>query len=153
MADRNRTVWKPQLIEREKVSLKKRILLIDDDEDFCLVVKRNLERTGNLAVTTTTVPAEGISIARRESSKLDLILLDILMPVLSGTDTAIILHNDPQTKNIPIIFLTAVISKEEMGNEAVKKWEGFMGGENFVAKPVTTEQLIKAINRVLQEKI
>ena len=153
MADKNKIVWKAHLIEREKVFLKKRILLIDDDEDFCLVVKRNLERIGNLVVTTTTIPAEGINVARRESSKLDLILLDILMPVLSGTAVAMILHNDPQTKNIPIIFLTAVVSKEEMGNEAIKKWEGFMGGENFVAKPVTTEQLIKAINKVLQEKI
>ena len=153
MADKNKIVWKAQLIEREKTFFKKRILLIDDDEDFCLVVKRNLERIGNLVVTTTTIPAEGINVARRESSKLDLILLDILMPVLSGTAVAMILHNDPQTKNIPIIFLTAVVSKEEMGDELVKKWEGFKGSENFVAKPVTTEQLIKAINKVLQEKI
>ena len=148
MGDKEKMPWRPQLIEREQFPFKKRILLIDDKEDFCLFVRRNLERTGKFVVTTTTNPVEGINIAKEKRSKPHLILLDILMPLLSGVEVAEMLRSDPKTKNIPIIFLTAVVSKEEMGNEAIKKW----GGENFVAKPVTTEQLITAINRALREK-
>ena len=122
---------------------KKRILLIDDEEDFCSFVKANLENTGAFDVITTTRAKEGIKLARVE--KPDLILLDIVMPEISGDEVAISLLDHPETNKIPIIFLTAIITKTETGSGIVKE----IGGQNFIAKPVTTNELVAAINSVL----
>jgi len=121
---------------------KKKILLIDDEKDFCFFVKQNLEATGEFAVITANRGEEGIDLAREK--KPDLILLDILMPNLSGPDAAEILKNDPQTKEIPLIFLTAVVTKDEMGVESIRE----IGGQNFIAKPVDTESLVSSIRAV-----
>ncbi|MFH0827526.1 MAG: response regulator, partial [Candidatus Omnitrophota bacterium] len=75
---------------------KKKILLIDDEEDFCFFVKKNLENTGEFEVITAPEGKIGIDLAREE--KPDAILLDIVMPKMDGTDVAEILVNDPKTK-------------------------------------------------------
>ena len=67
---------------------------------------------------------EAIELAQKE--KPDLILLDILMPEMSGGDVAQVLLNNPETKNIPIIFITAIVTKDEIGPETIKK----IGGRN-----------------------
>ena len=125
----------------------KKILLIDDEEDFCFFVKANLENTKEFEVITTSKAQEGIELAQKE--KPDLILLDILMPEMSGSDVAQVLLNNPETKNIPIIFITAIVTKDEIGPETMKK----IGGRNFIAKPITTKELIKAIKKVLGKTI
>ena len=123
---------------------KKRILLIDDEEDFCFFVKANLGNTGAFDVSTATRAKEGIKLARAE--KPDLILLDIVMPEITGDEVAISLFDHPETNKIPIIFLTAIITKTETGSGIVKE----IGGQNFIAKPVTTNELVAAINSVLR---
>lgn len=122
---------------------KKRILLVDDEEDYCYFMSRNLEATGEFSVITTHEGQEGINLARKEHP--DLILLDIVLPGISGTDVASVLLNDPQTKRIPIIFLTAVVTQRELGVKAVKE----IGGNNFIAKTAQTEDVIKAIKKIL----
>jgi len=87
---------------------------------------------------------EGIELAQRE--KPDLILLDILMPGMSGDEVAEILLENPVTAKIPIIFLTAMVTKEEIGDVMLKK----RGGRNFIAKPVTTKEVVAAIKKVLE---
>jgi len=124
---------------------KKKILLIDDEDDFCFFVKNNLERTGEFEVTTTTRGAEGINIARKE--KPDLILLDIVMPEISGNEVAGILSSDPLTRKIPLVFLTAVVAEEEVDAESPK----IIGGQNFIAKALGTEKIINSIKRVLEQ--
>ena len=62
---------------------KKTILIVDDEEDFCHFVKLNLEQTGNFDVLTAFNGADGISMAQRYQP--DLILLDIIMPNMTGT--------------------------------------------------------------------
>ena len=123
---------------------KKRILLIDDEEDFCFFVKANLENTGAFEVITATGAKEGIKLARAE--KPDLTLLDIVMPEITGDEVAISLFDHPDTNKIPIIFLTAIITKTETGSGIVKE----IGGRKFLSKPVTTNELIAAINSVLR---
>ena len=125
---------------------KKKILLIDDEEDFCFFVKANLENTKEFEVITTSKSQEGIELAQRE--KPDLILLDILMPEMTGGEVAQVLLDNPETKNIPIIFITAIVTKDEIGPETIKK----IGGRNFIAKPIATKELIKAIKKVLGGK-
>ena len=123
---------------------KKKILLIDDEEDFCFFVRKNLERTGEFEVMTATEGKEGINLARRENP--DLILLDIVMPKMDGSGVAKVLLDDPKTRQIPLIFLTAIVTKEEIGFESI----GEIGGHNFIAKPVNTERLTCCIKDVLR---
>ena len=122
---------------------KKKVLLIDDEKDLCFFLKANLENTGEFDVLVSTRGDKVIELAQRE--KPDLILLDILMPGMSGDEVAEILLENPATAKIPIIFLTAMVTKEEIGDVALKK----SGGRNFIAKPITTKELVGAIKEVL----
>jgi CheY-like chemotaxis protein len=97
---------------------KKRILLIDDEEDFCFFVKASLENAGEFDVMVSNRGDKGIELAKRE--KPDLILLDILMPEMSGDEVAEILLDNSATAKIPIIFLTAMVTKKENGYSALK---------------------------------
>jgi len=122
---------------------KKRILLIDDEKDYCYFMSRNLEDTGEFSVAMAHEGREGIKIAKSE--KPDLILLDIILPGISGTDVANILLNDTKTKRIPIIFLTAIVTQKELGVAAVKE----IGGNNFIAKTAQTKDVVAAIKILL----
>ncbi len=124
----------------------KKILLVDDEESFCYFVKRNLELTGEFTVFTANNGEEGLEIARKE--KPDLILLDILMPGMLGSDVAAKLQNDPVLSHIPVIFLTAIVQKEEFGDDLIKK----SGRHLFLAKPVSPKELETAIKKILEKK-
>jgi CheY-like chemotaxis protein len=132
-------------IKSELPSEKKRILLIDDEEDFCFFVKLNLEKTGRFKVLTTTNGADGLIIASRERP--DLILLDIIMPEMGGGQVAELLLENPKTRNIPVLFITAIASRRE-----VQSQEGVIGGRNFIAKPVTPEELMAKIDGIFKRK-
>ncbi|MDD5730365.1 MAG: response regulator [Candidatus Omnitrophica bacterium] len=121
---------------------KKKLLVIDDEEDFSYFVKLNLEKTKEFEVLTTSDGEEGIKLAQKTHP--DLILLDILMPKMSGSDVADALVNNPATKDIPIIFLTALVRKEEE-----KENEGEIGGRRFISKPVSVSELISRIKMAL----
>jgi DNA-binding response OmpR family regulator len=121
------------------------ILMIDDEEPFSFFVKLNLETDARFKVTTALRGDEGLKLAK--SMKPDLIMLDIMMPGMFGTEVAQRLLEDPRTKNIPIIFLTAALKKEE-----ADKREGMIGGREFIAKPVSKEELISRIEATLKLK-
>ena len=132
-------------IKSELPSETKKILLIDDEEDFCFFVKLNLEKTGRFKVLTTTSGANGVIIASREHP--DLILLDIIMPEMGGGQVAELLLENPKTRSIPVLFITAIASRRE-----VQSQEGIIGGRNFIAKPVTPEELIAKIDGIFKRK-
>lgn len=117
---------------------KKKILIIDDEEDFTKIVKLNLEETGKYEVRTENRGSNGFPAAKE--FKPDLILLDILMPDMGGGEVAYRLKEDKSVKNIPIVFLTAVVTKEETTSHG-----GIIGGHPFIAKPVNAEKLIDCI--------
>ncbi|MBZ0157352.1 MAG: response regulator [Alphaproteobacteria bacterium] len=118
------------------------ILLIDDEEDFAYFVKLNLERTGRFSVETVSRGAEGARTAR--TIKPDLILLDLLMPDMDGTEVAEQLRESPATRDIPIVFLTALAQKAE-----VEASDGVIGGRNYIAKPVEPGELAQRIETLL----
>ncbi|MFA5182081.1 MAG: response regulator [Syntrophales bacterium] len=121
------------------------ILMIDDEEPFSFFVKLNLETDPRFKVTTALRGDEGLKLAK--AIKPDLILLDIMMPGMFGTEVAEKLLEDHRTKAIPIIFLTAALKKEE-----VDKTDGMVGGREFIAKPTTKEELISRIEATLELK-
>ena len=123
-------------------SIKKTILIIDDEEDFCFFVKLNLEKTGKYDVLTATSGSDGLKLAIKHQP--DLILLDIIMPVMPGTKVAEELLNQKATKDIPIIFVTAIVKRGELGPRDDK-----IGGRYFIFKPVKLDELLVEIENRL----
>lgn len=122
----------------------KKILVVDDEAGFARLLKLNLEGTGKFEVQTETKGSQALNTAR--SFRPDLILLDIIMPDMDGSEVANRLKNDPATRNIPILFLTALVKDKE-----VETTSGAIGGHLFLAKPITTDELVQSIDRMLGE--
>lgn len=120
----------------------KKILIIDDEENFAAMVKMNLEEVGGYNVLTESKGLRAVSTVRQ--FKPDMIFLDIIMPDLSGVDIFAELKQDPVLSKIPVVFLTAIVSDKEVENK-----RGLIGGRPFLAKPVTTEKLIECIHLTL----
>lgn len=128
-----------------KKTMKKKILIVDDEENFTKLVKLNLEKTGRYEVKTENKGSLGLTTAKE--FKPDLILLDILMLDMEGSEVASQLKDNENTKNIPIVFLTAVVTKGQ-----VEEASGIIGGHPFIAKPATAEELIDCIEKNISKK-
>ena len=85
--------------------LPKHILLVDDDDDIREVATLSLETVGGWQVSSVGDGAGAIAMARAQRP--DAILLDVMMPVLDGPTTFARLQDDPRTRDIPVILLTA----------------------------------------------
>jgi two-component system, OmpR family, response regulator len=118
---------------------KKRILIVDDEVSFARMVKLNLEKSGAFEVRTENKATYALPAARE--FKPDLIILDVIMPGMDGGDVSNQIKRDRHLRGTPIIFLTATVSKREAGEGGLNS-----GGELFLAKPVTVENLIHCIN-------
>lgn len=125
------------------MSEKKKILIIDDDRDLVESVKAALEETGAYQVEFETDSTKGRSVA--QAIKPDLILLDVLMPKMSGGEVAREIISNPETKDIPLVFFSVIASKTELNVR-----QGMIGGRPFLAKPVAAEELIRCIERHLK---
>lgn len=121
---------------------KKRILVIDDDSGMTQLLKLKLEGTGRYEVHEENSGARGLATAR--AFRPDLILLDVLMPDMDGSEVVSKIKTDERLQATPIVFLTAVVSKKE-----TSELSNLMGGMPCVAKPVSTEALIQCIEKCL----
>lgn len=121
----------------------RKILVIDDDEEFNEFVKTNLELRGDYRVLTTSDGVKGIRLA--EKNKPALILLDILMPAMDGFEVLKKLRDSDKTKNIPVIMLTAR-SDDEARAEALK-----LHDNGYIVKPLRIEELEEKIEEVLEK--
>ncbi len=120
----------------------KRLLLVDDEEPFTRLLKLNLEEGGEYEVR---VENEGLqAIAAACEFEPDLILLDVIMPDADGGEVAARLRTHEKLRNVPIVFLTAAVSKQELAGPS-----GTIGGRVFVAKPVNKRDLLEIIEREL----
>jgi CheY-like chemotaxis protein len=119
----------------------KKILLVDDEEDFCYFTKKSLEATGNFEVSVCSDSREAV--AKAVEVRPDLVLLDIMMPHKDGTAIAAELKKNKDTENIPVVFLTALVSAQE-----TEKRRNVIGEKYFVSKPVKIGELINVINKL-----
>lgn len=119
---------------------KKKILVIDDDESLTKLIKLNLETTGNYEVVTENRGSQGLASAK--AFKPDLVLLDIIMPDADGSEVAAQIMQDQETSDTPVVFLTAMIRKEEAAANC-----GIIGGHPFIAKSVSIKELISCIEK------
>src|SRR5688500_2551212 len=119
---------------------KKRILVVDDLASDTNLLRQQLESSGGFDVREENDPKAAVSTA--EEFKPDLILLDLVMPTMDGRHLAACIAASPELKAVPIVFLTARITKEEVDAVA-----GRIGGFPFLAKPVAVQELIACVQR------
>ena len=117
-----------------------KILVADDEEDIRLIIKFALEDKGYKVITASD-GAEAVAIADKE--KIDLIILDAAMPKMDGYEACRKLKKDAKTKDIPVIFLTAIdLQKDKLKSQRV-------GALKFIAKPFEIEALLEEIASIL----
>jgi two-component system alkaline phosphatase synthesis response regulator PhoP len=120
---------------------KNSVLVVDDEKDLVDLISYNLQRNGFKVLTAATGDA-AIEIAMRDVP--NLILLDLMLPGMSGTEVARKLKSDPQTAGIPIIMLTA---KSEETDVVVGLT---LGADDYVTKPFSMKILLARMNTVLR---
>jgi CheY-like chemotaxis protein len=123
---------------------KKRILVVDDQPCDTQLVKRYLERSNKYVVREENDAQAAVSVA--EEFEPDLILLDVLMPGMEGGELAACLEASPKLKAVPIVFLTCVVTKEEVG-----MCGGRIGKYPFLAKPIVLTEVAACVKRHLGE--
>ena len=123
---------------------KAKILIIDDEEDFCYFLKFNFETIKKYKVFTATNGKEGIKKAIRK--KPDLILLDIMMPQINGFDVLNSLKENIKTAAIPVVMLTAIDQDEskEKANE--------LYAYDYFTKTIDLEKLVAGIDDILSRQ-
>lgn len=123
--------------------MNKKILVIDDESSILTFLEKRLSCAG-YQVKTINNAEEGIKIAEEISP--DLIILDILMPGMDGTEAAEKLRQNDSTKNIPIMFLSCLFSsKDEIsGNKEIER-------SYYLAKPYNPKELLREIERIVKK--
>ncbi|MEY2485418.1 MAG: two-component system, OmpR family, response regulator [Verrucomicrobiota bacterium] len=125
----------------EPIKEKACILIIDNNHDFTHAAKVALEKTGRYFVGEENDPDKAHQTA--QGLKPDLILLDIAMPETDGGEVAARIQSDAALHRIPIVFLTALVTKAE-GKSGLH-----IHGYPFLAKPISLPDLIKGIEENL----
>jgi len=118
---------------------KRRILAVDDEAGLTRMIRLNLEATGRFEVREENFGAHALEAAR--DFRPDLILLDVMMPDMEGSEVAAQLKEDPVLKTTPVVFLTAIVTREETAPTGSE-----IGGHTFLAKPVKAAELIACID-------
>jgi two-component system alkaline phosphatase synthesis response regulator PhoP len=122
-----------------------KILIVDDEQDIVEIVQYTLEAKGH-DVTSAKDGAEGI--AKVKKSEPDLIVLDIMMPKMNGMQVVEYLRNKEEYNHIPIVMLTATTQYSKRPDE---EWGKKMGVEDFISKPFEPMDLLKRVDKVLED--
>lgn len=117
-----------------------RILVVDDEEDLCDILKFNLENEG-YEVETANSAEEAL---KMDLTKFHLLLLDVMMGEISGFKMAKMLKQVRETRDIPIIFLTA----RDTENDAVTRFT--LGADDYISKPFSLREVQMRIKAVLR---
>lgn len=124
----------------------KSILLIDDDQDLSDTIKSVLEYAG-YHVSLSHDPKDGIEMVKKK--KPDLILMDVMLPGMNGAEAVKILKSEPIIKDIPVIFLTALVSNEEevLGQDGL-----VVDGHQYktLPKPFENERLLEVVGSIFR---
>ena len=119
------------------------ILVVEDERDIVELLRYNLTQAG-FRVVTAANGQQGLDMARRERP--DLVVLDLMLPVLPGTEVARLLHQDEKTRGIPILMLTARDSEVDriVGLE--------LGADDYVVKPFSPRELVLRVQAILRRE-
>ena len=120
--------------------MNKRVLVVDDEDTLCEALRFNLEAEGYEVDTANSAEA----VLAMDIARYDLLLLDIMMGEISGTQLAKILKSNPATASIPIIFCTAKDTEDDM----VDGLE--LGADDYIMKPYSLRNVITRVKTVLR---
>lgn len=126
---------------------KPKLLIVDDEPDAVLILAKTLLARG-YNVMTAESGLQAINLVKM--GKPDLILLDILMPGMDGAQVAAALQEDPTTQNIPVIFLTCLVTKETQ--EIGAQYHGAVR-YSFMSKPYNLDDLLTEIERLIGTRV
>ena len=118
----------------------KRILVVDDEQDLCEILKFNLETEG-YEVETADSAETALTL---DLTSFDLLLLDVMMGEMSGFALAKHLKNQEETKDLPIIFLTA----RDTENDTVTGFN--LGADDYISKPFSIREVLVRVRAVLR---
>jgi two-component system phosphate regulon response regulator PhoB len=120
-----------------------RILIVEDEEDLQEVLSYNLRQAGH---EPTVVGTGQAGLERVAAEPPDLILLDLMLPDMSGTDVCRTLKSDPATRQIPVVMLTAK-------GEEIDRVVGFeLGADDYVVKPYSMRELALRLQAILRRR-
>ncbi len=122
-----------------------RILVVDDEPLNLKIVRKYLKMSGYDHITTTTEPRDVFEFL--EAQLPDLILLDVMMPEISGLDLLAMLKQDPKYQFIPVVILTAH-TEPEVKSQALKS-----GAADFIGKPIDPHELLPRVKNLLSMKV
>ena len=122
---------------------KKRILLVDDEPSVTRTLQIYLEATGAYEVRAENDAT--LALAAAQEFQPDLIFLDVVMPEKDGAALAVEISADATLKDVPIVFLTALVTEKEVGPEGRE-----IGGRSFLAKPVDPEKIVECIEKYMK---
>lgn len=124
-----------------RIKMSKKILLIEDDKDIINLVKHYLEKDGYRTLEAID-GVKGLDVLKKE--KVDLAILDVMLPELNGIDVLKRIKGDAKTANIPVIMLTA------KGEETDKIVGLELGADDYITKPFSPKELVARIKALLR---
>ena len=117
-----------------------RILVVDDEEDICAILKFNLSKEGYEVVTANSAE-EALTL---DIASLNLLLLDVMMGGMSGFELTGKLKTDPKTAGVPVIFITA----RDTEDDAVEGLD--LGADDYISKPFSIREVVSRVKAVLR---
>ena len=117
-----------------------RILVVDDEEDICAILKFNLSKEGYEVVTANSAE-EALTL---DIASFNLLLLDVMMGGMSGFELTGKLKTDPKTAGVPVIFITA----RDTEDDAVEGPD--LGADDYISKPVSIREMVSRVKAVLR---
>lgn len=140
-------IYDDKNFERRQISKNDwKILLVDDDPMILKMAEYILSRYKQYKILQASSGRAALKILREETD-IDLILLDVEMPLMDGIETLIRIRSDEITRSLPVIFVTADSSRETL-SKALK-----FGISGYIAKPFTPTFFVKKINEILNKNI
>lgn len=117
-----------------------RILVVDDEEDICVILKFNLSKEGYEVVTANSAE-EALTL---DIASFNLLLLDVMMGGMSGFELTGKLKTDPKTAGVPVIFITA----RDTEDDAVEGLD--LGADDYISKPFSIREVVSRVKAVLR---
>lgn len=117
-----------------------RILVVDDEEDICAILKFNLSKEGYEVVTANSAE-EALTL---DIASFNLLLLDVMMGGMSGFELTGKLKTDPKTAGVPVIFITA----RDTEDDAVEGLD--LGADDYISKPFSIREVVSRVKAVLR---
>ncbi len=123
------------------------ILVVDDEQDLCEILKFNLEMEGYKVDTANSAEEADEVIKRQPADTYHLLLLDVMMGGMSGFAFARKLKQDPETSHLPIIFLTA----KDTENDTITGLN--LGADDYISKPFSLRECMARVKAVLRRAV